>query len=767
MNKRKYWIAGLILLPGIAFVVLTLIFPLPEEKFAPPASVMVLDKSGRLLCAFTSKDGKWRMQVKLKQVSPFLKKAVLAYEDKWFYWHPGVNPVSLLRAALINYRASQVVCGGSTITMQVARMMEPRPRTYKAKLVEIFRSLQLELTLSKDEILELYLNLAPYGGNIEGVAAASWLYFGKDPCSLSVGEAALLCALPKSPTRLRPDQRPKEAKEAQAKVLGRLKECGLLTEAKQKEAIGSKIPERRQSLPFVAPHLSSVLAAKYPERPGIKSAIDFSIQSLCRGFLKEHLSSLKEAGITNGACVVIENKTGAVRALVGSYDFFDKKHSGQVNGAISPRSPGSALKPFIYALALDKGLISPEGLLADVPVDYSGYSPKNYDDKYRGAVEASEALRLSLNVPAVNLSAELKGGLFDFLKDGGITTLERKEADYGLPLILGGCEVNLLELTNLYATLARMGSFKPYCLLEDDPPKKEERLLSKGASFIITRMLSEVRRPDLPACWEFSLNLPKVAYKTGTSYGHRDAWSIGYNPQYTVGVWVGNFNGQGVPELSGATSAAGLLFDIINGISSSSVDWFAMPEDVGEREVCALSGMLPGPACQETKEEMFILGISPNKRCDIHQEIIVDDNTNFRLCPHCRQEKEYHQEVFVKWPAKIATWRQKNGYPIEEIPAHLPSCPTILAGKKPVIHSPSENCTYYLQEGLHKEYQKILLEASVSNEVKKIYWFVDGDLISTCSPCEGVFYSPALGKHRLVCLDDAGRSSEMSLIVHP
>ncbi|MBU2483223.1 MAG: transglycosylase domain-containing protein, partial [Proteobacteria bacterium] len=314
MNKRKSWIAGLILLPGIAFVVLNLIFPLPKERLAPPASVMVLDKSGRLLRPFTSKDGKWRMRAKLNEVSPFLKKAVLAYEDKWFYRHPGVNPISLLRAAITNCRASQVVCGGSTITMQVARMMEPRPRTYKAKLVEIFRSLQLELTLSKDEILELYLNLAPYGGNIEGVAAASYLYFGKDPCSLSVGEAALLCALPKSPTRLRPDQSPKKANEAKEQVLGRLKKCGLITEAKQKEAIGSKIPERRQGLPFIAPHLSSVLAAKYSKMPRIKSTIDFSIQSLCQGFLKKHLSSLKKAGITNGACVVIENKTGAVRA---------------------------------------------------------------------------------------------------------------------------------------------------------------------------------------------------------------------------------------------------------------------------------------------------------------------------------------------------------------------------------------------------------------------------------------------------------------------
>ena len=583
MKKRRKKItiigAAAALFVASLFVLDSAIFPLPLDKLNKPPSRFVYARDGRLLRCFISVDDYWRKPVALEDISPLLIKSVLAREDRWFYYHPGVNVFSLFEALIDNIKAGEIVRGGSTITMQIARMIEPKPRTVKSKLIEILRAMQLELHYSKSELLELYFNIAPYGGNIEGIGAASYFYFDKSPIELTAGQAALLTSIPNSPTYLRPDLNVDNCYHARARVLAYMLDGKIIDSLQYQAALLEKINPEKTSPPFKAPHLCRDLALEYPGQGEITTTIDSKIQQTCEAIVKHYQYALQTRAINNAAVIVIDNRSSEVLALIGSPDFFDNKHQGQINGATALRSPGSALKPFAYALALDEGIISPAIYLEDLPVYYSGYSPENYDDSYRGVVSAADALRMSLNVPAVNLCAQT--GLdkfFKVLKSGGLSTLNGKYYDYGLPLVLGSCEVKLLELTNLYSALGRGGIWRPYRLIKDDSRMAGDTLFSPEASYIIAEILSDVTRPDFPSSWEFSANLPKIAWKTGTSYGRRDAWSIGFNPHYTVGVWVGNFTGEPSPNLVGAESAAPILFDIFTTISSKTEDgWFTRP----------------------------------------------------------------------------------------------------------------------------------------------------------------------------------------------
>ncbi len=332
--------------------------------------------------------------------------------------------------------------------------------------------------------------------------------------------------------------------------------------------------------------------------------------------------------------VILKNSTCEVVSMVGSANFNDVAHQGQVNGATSPRSPGSALKPFLYAMALDKGLFSPSSLVEDLPVYFGGYSPENYDKEYRGAVSMAEALRLSLNIPAVTICSKVgQDDFYRLLKSGGISTLYRKDYDYGLPIVLGACEIKLVELSALYSSLARDGIYIPFKTELATESGDTTKLFSPGASYIISEILSELERPDFPSSWEFAPDIPKVAWKTGTSYGRKDAWSIGYNPDYTVGVWTGNFSGESSPDLVGAGAAAPILFEIFESLGNGrSAGWFSQPSDVATRTVCAVSGLPPNPNCPTTITELYLAGVSPVQTCEIHKMILVDSVSGYRLC---------------------------------------------------------------------------------------------------------------------------------------
>jgi penicillin-binding protein 1C len=378
-----------------------------------------------------------------------------------------------------------------------------------------------------------------------------------------------------------------------------------------------------------------------------------------------------------------------------------------------------------------------------------------------------EALVRSLNVPAALLLAKVGVGNFiTFLQEGGISTFDPGQTSYGLSLILGGCEVRLTELTNFYATLANGGNFRVIRYLEDEPIEQGREILSPGASYIVTELLAEVVRPDLPAYWEFSLHRPKVGWKTGTSYGHRDAWSIGYTRGFTVGVWTGNFDGRDARELVGAQVAGPILFDLLNALSGKEErKWFTRPYSVSAREVCAKSGMVPNENCEHKVVEFYIPEISPKGICNIHQAFYVDDQTGYRLCRSDLDQRTHQRKVFEVWPPEVATWMKRNGYPLDEVPPLMPASRKMMAGQGPIIRSPDATCEYRLRQGVSHQYQKILLDASVDNSVNKIFWFLDGRMIWSGHPEKKAFILPETGEHLLVCQDDCGRSTSMKLVI--
>ena len=838
------------LLIATLFMLANWCFPLPKARLHPPISQIVLDRNGEWLRAFLADDSMWRIAISSQQRvaqqpglmvdSRLLHQAILTSEDKWFYYHYGINPVSIATALYDNLKVGEVVRGGSTITMQLARLMEPKARNIPNKLIEMFRAVQLEHAYSKSEILAFYFNMLPYGGNIVGTAAASRFYFNKPQHALSLGEAALLAAIPNAPERLRPDRFPENARKAREKVLNRLLARRQISEQQWQEAVQEPIPHKRYPLPFKAPHLSRLLSKENRKKFGVRNpshsqttngrihtTIDAKVQNTAARILNEYLvdaarkPSLRGSHSTStGAIIVMDTQNRHVLAMVGSHDFFDRKALGQINGTLAPRSPGSALKPFVYALAMEEGLITPETLLFDVPVTHADYTPVNYDGKYNGYVTARQALARSLNVPAVNLTARLEnstarvGGstLHAFLKQAGISTLAPAQK-YGLSMVLGGCEVNLLELTTLYAGLANMGEFGPYQLTlprnsqqrSGNQPSAEserserpeshftQRLLRKETSFIITEMLTESQLPTNtvknPEAFERTMNLPKIAWKTGTSYGHRDAWCIGYSPTLTIGVWLGNFDGKGTPMLSGTDAATPILFALFTALTGQDTHrWFTKPEQLKTRHVCALSGAPVSPHCPTHKEDVYIPGISSVAVCSIHKRIYVDKTTGYSLCSHCRIpnygnlglqishpadviKRKPHKgdisvveaQIFEEWPADAATWLAENGFAVSILPEHNPLCTGTIAGNAPVILSPAENTIYYIREGVPLENQKIRLTASASSRTQDLFWFLDGELIFRGNAGKEYWLTPARGKYVLTCVDAEGRSATRPL----
>ncbi|MXV82736.1 penicillin-binding protein 1C [Candidatus Poribacteria bacterium] len=806
------------LLIVILFMLANWCFPLPKARLHPPVSQIVLDRNGEWLRAFLADDGMWRFSYQSQQIfnksapsltqnshygtnattdtySPLLHQAILISEDRWFYYHYGINPISIATAIYDNLKAGEVVRGGSTITMQLARLMEPKARNIPNKFIEMFRAFQLEHAYSKSEILTFYFNMLPYGGNIVGTAAASRFYFNKPQHTLSLGEAALLAAIPNAPERLRPDRFPENARKAREKVLNRLLARRQISEQQWQEAVQEPIPHKRYPLPFKAPHLSRLLIKENRKKFGVRNpshsrttngrihtTIDAKVQDTAARLLSEYLGdaarkpSLRGSHSTStGAIIVMDTQNRHILAMVGSHDFFDRKALGQINGTLAPRSPGSALKPFVYALAMQEGLITPETLLFDVPVTYADYTPVNYDGKYNGYVTARQALARSLNVPAVSLNARLKNRtLHAFLKQAGISTLAPAQK-YGLSMVLGGCEVNLLELTTLYAGLANMGEFGPYQLTKPHQPKTEnysKRLLRQETSFIITEMLTNSQLPTNtvknPEAFERTMNLPKIAWKTGTSYGHRDAWCIGYSPTFTIGVWLGNFDGKGTPMLSGTDAATPILFALFTALTGQDTHhWFTKPEQLKTRQVCTLSGAPVSPHCPTHKEDVYIPGVSSVTVCTIHKPIYVDESTGYSLCSHCWGNNDGStgpsKKIFEEWPADAATWLAENGFAVSVLPAHNPLCTGTISGNAPIILSPAEDTTYYIREGVSLENQKIRLTASASSRTQDLFWFLDGELIFQGNAGEQYWLTPTRGKHVLTCVDAEGRSATRPL----
>ncbi|PKV62894.1 penicillin-binding protein 1C [Pontibacter ramchanderi] len=752
----------LVLLLCFAFTILNHLYPLKVNISYSP---VITASDGSVINAFLSRDDKWRMQLEPGEINPVLKKAVLLKEDKYFYYHPGINPFAITRALANNLFQNKKTSGASTITMQVARLLYPQQRTYANKLYEMFRALQLEWYYSKDEILQLYLNLVPFGGNIEGVKAASVLYFHQSPKQLSLAQAVTLTVIPNKPSTLRIGEQNERIIEFRNKWLRYYQAQQAFPAAEIEDALLEPLEARRQEAPKVAPHFAYRMYRRYKNQPIIKTTLNRQVQEKVEQLAYNYMQRLRYQNIHNAAVLVINNQTRAVEAYLGSADFNDFAHHGQVDGIRAVRSPGSTLKPFLYATAFDKGLLTPKAVITDVPVDYAGYRPQNYFGNYNGNVTIAHALATSLNVPAVKVLDQL--GVHTFvqkLKQAEFSEMKRKGNQLGLSLILGGCDVKLEELTLLYATFANQGMYSPARWLQEDTTQQETQLLSPGSAFMVNQILTQLTRPDLPHNAHNSPNLPKIAWKTGTSYGRKDAWSIGYNKKYTVGVWVGNFSGEGVPELNGTDSATPLLFDIFNSIDYNSSDgWFQQPKGIGLRAVCAESGSPANNFCQNQVLDTFIPGISATQKCSHLKRIAVSADKRYSYCTSCQPAMGFVQQLYPNYAPELLTFYDAERIPYKQIPAHNPSCSRIFKEHAPVITSPAAGMEYLLEQ---EERQQLMLHSNPHNEVKQVYWYINDQFLRATPANEKVFFEPQkAGRYKISCTDDQGQNTDSYITV--
>ena len=574
---------------------------LPDPLFDDPVSSVLEARDGSLLGARIAADGQWRFPGRDTVPGKFAA-AVIAAEDKRFRSHPGVDPIALVRAAWANLRAGKVVSGGSTITMQVIRMSRgSRPRTYREKFVEAALALRLELGTDKDEVLALYAAHAPFGGNVVGLEAAAWRYFGRGPADLSWAEAAMLATLPNNPGAVHPGRSREELLEKRDRLLRRLAETWAIDGEELELALLEPLPDAPHPLPQAAPHLLQTLAAGDAGGGGrYASTLDPSLQRLVGDVAARQSESLTSMGIRHLAALVIDNRTFEVVAYIGNSRWAVGEGTGHAIDLIRrPRSTGSILKPLLFARMLDAGEILPETLVPDIPSQFAGYRPENYDRQFRGAVPARAALARSLNVPAVwMLRRHGVDRFYDFLRGMGMTTLHRPPGDYGLTLVLGGAEGTLWDITAMYANVARIGggvsgqsgqTLRPRVLVDEPATTAGRPPLSVGAAWLTLEALVDVVRPGAESGWRVFGGGRRVGWKTGTSYGHRDAWAVGVTARYTVGVWAGNAGGEGRPELTGVGAAAPVLFDIVNRLDGG--DWFPRPEaHLKEVKVCRSDG---------------------------------------------------------------------------------------------------------------------------------------------------------------------------------
>ncbi|MFN8367324.1 MAG: penicillin-binding protein 1C [Candidatus Kapaibacterium sp.] len=752
-----YMVAGMI----VVFTLLDVLFPVPTTI---RYSQIITSSNGTVLYSFLSDDDKWRMKIQPSEISPVLKQAIIAKEDRWFYWHIGINPLAVGRAFINNIRYFKITSGASTITMQVARLLEPKERTYFNKFREVFRALQLELHYSKDEIFQMYCNLIPYGGNIEGVKAASLLYFNKLPLQLTLSQATTLAIIPNRPTTLRIGETNPAIRTQRDVWLHRYQQAGDFPVNQITDALNEPLSLKRIEAPRLAPHFALLMHNKYPTEPIITTTLNVQSQVSVQTLSSNYITRMRMLGIYNCSVIVVNNQTHNVEAYLGSPEFNDKLHAGQVDGVQAVRSPGSALKPMIYAMGIDKGLLTPKMIVSDVPVNYDGYAPENYDQTFKGEVTVEQALAQSLNIPAVT-ALHIIGvpQLASKLSSCGFKSIKKDAKNVGLSLALGGCGVTLEEMARLYSGFANYGNVQALHWVPTDTSTKAIRVASPAATYMITDILTQLTRPDLPVTYQASARVPKIAWKTGTSYGRHDAWSIGYNTKYTVAVWVGNFSGEGSPDLSGATSATPLLFDIFNSIDNSlNREWFKQPQELDFRIVCSESGLTPGEYCTNTVADYYIPTISPATSCTHMKEVFVSADEKKSYCTSCLPQSGYKKILFRNYAPEILSYYRQEHITVTLPPEHNPDCQRVTQEYAPTITSPTNGKQYIVNRN---DKNPLMLSCLTANDVKVVYWFLNDKLISTSPPTEHVFIKPERGENKISCSDDKGRNTDITVTI--
>lgn len=738
-----------------------LLFPFrPTVSYA----TTILDKNGNLLNAYLSPDDKWRLYLDSDEISEEFEKAILFKEDHYFYYHFGINPFAIFRAGFQNIATGERTSGASTITMQLARLLRPKARTYGNKLLEMFHSFQLELHYSKEEILRLYLNLLPYGGNIEGLKSASVMYFGKNPDLLSISEIAALAIIPNRPSSLAIGKKNKAINEAKNLWLKRFQSASLFEPLLLEQALSEDLNPRRVSKPNHAPHLSQRLKRE-TDASVIRTFINRALQQKIEKVTKSHVEGLRQMNIQNASVLVVDNTSKKVVSYVGSADFYDTRDAGQVDGVQAIRSPGSTLKPLLYALLFDEGSLTPKTRIADVTTSFEGYQPVNYDNELHGWISAEEALTKSLNIPAVKLLNTYGVGKFiSSLSQVGFETIERTQNNLGLSIVLGGCGTTLEELTALYSAFGTDGQFAPIRYSESSEALSANEVLSKEANFILTEILTEVTRPSLPDSWQDNPNMPEIAWKTGTSFGRRDAWSIGYNKDFTVGVWVGNFSGEGAPELSGSLAAAPLLFDVFNLVDSKSAEnWYRRPPRVSFKYVCNETGHLPEHFCTNQVVDQSIEGKTVYTKCAHLAPIFISMDSTVSYCQTCLNDaKSYHTALYPNHSPEMIDYFEGEKITYQKAPAHYQFCERVYPNQGLEITSPTGNAHFYVDEN---DTEQMLLKALTPSNADSLYWYINDVFYRSTAVEKSIYFTPPEGRVKISCSDDRGRNQDIMITV--
>jgi penicillin-binding protein 1C len=773
---RRYplWLVGTVLLGLLLFLLADRIWALPDPGRVH--SVLILAQDRTPLRAFADNEGVWRYPVTLDEVSPLYVQALLEYEDRWFYWHPGINPFALVRAGWQWLRGGRIISGGSTLTMQVARILDPHDRSISGKLRQMFRALQLEWHYSKAEILNFYLNLAPFGGPIEGVQTASFAWLHKPALGLSHAEAALLAVLPQAPSRLRPDRHPELAQRYRDKVLRRMATQGIWSQEVVDDAMNEPVMRSRFQQPMVAPLFaermkSQAFAANVAR---LQTRLDTNTQWVVDNVLRTREGSLPaKASI---GVLVVENATGYVRAYAGSADFYNAERFGHVDMVQAVRSPGSTLKPFLYGMALEDGLVHSASLLSDVPVKLHDYAPQNFVRRFSGAVSVTQALQQSLNVPAVDMLQRLTPANFVArLRNGGVVISFPENAEPNLSVILGGAGTTLEDLVRGFTAFARQGiSIKPRFL--EDEPVVERRMLSAGAAWVIQDILRGIPAP------EGSVNATGVAWKTGTSYGFRDAWAVGVNDAYTVGVWTGRPDGTPLPGSFGAAAAGPILFDVFRALPKrGGVNTRRRPPEVTQTDICwplGESAARTAPEQCHVRQQAWILDerippTLPNLQQYSWsaglQTYWVNPLTGLRVTAECNAPQRVSRQV-AQWPLALRPWLSNTLLEKIRLPGFDASCPPgsqYQDGAQLAIRHLDDSTRLYLPKVAEAQKIKgVTVDLLAEGGVGQYFWLVNGEPAGVGASQQGLRYTFArAGDYDLTVFDTAGAVDKVAIRV--
>ncbi len=773
IKRYRYYIfaSGVLLL--IAYY-----FSLPKILFRDPYSTVLEDREGKLLGALIAGDGQWRFP-EGKEVPAKFKDAIIVFEDKRFYNHPGVDVLSLARATQQNLKSGKISSGGSTLSMQAIRLARKnQSRTFFEKIIEMILATRLELRYSKDEILSLYSAHAPFGGNVVGIEAACWRYFGRDASQLSWSDAALLAVLPNNPSLIHPGKNRDRLKTKRDRLLTRLLINKKIDTLSFELAKAEPIPENPLPLPKEAPHLLSRISQEGFVQQRVRSTLQEALQKRVSDLVNQHHQSLKGNQVFNAAAIVVEVKTGNVLAYVGNTQA-GREHGEQVDVIMARRSTGSILKPFLYAAMLEEGKLLPGTLVPDIPTTINGFSPKNFSKQYDGAVSADQALIRSLNVPAVYELKEYRYEKFyELLKQIGITTLNQPADHYGLSLILGGAEGTLWDITGVYASMARtLNNYfespgrnryskkdfhAPVYVASDslmNERQEETSWLSASSVYLTLDVLKEVYRPGEETGWRNFYSSRKIAWKTGTSHGLRDAWAVGVNGDYAVGVWVGNADGEGRPGLTGTESASPILFDIFSQLPGNR--WFQQPASELEKiEVCTQSGMRATGLCIARKEIKATRTGIHTSPCQHHQRVHLSQDGKYRVHSDCEDLNNIKSVAwFVLPPVQEYYFRTKN-LSYHPLPPFRKDClnPSSFASMDLIY--PKLNARIFIPRQLDGRLGSALFEVAHRNQQTTIYWHLDGNYLGSSKGTHRLAVTPLPGKHTLTLVDEQGEELE-------